>query len=430
MLFKSTLFFSVLIFAGMACPLNAAEVQSLSTSNLIPVDWINKESEDRIELCSEEKAVFSRSYVSLEITKLRVAKSDGWVKRLFNGNRRAFPVATLTGRNLNQPIAVSKVGTAKVLLKELSQVDLAVTWQILERVPWTIEGAELNLRIGYSADSNIDAIVKAFSEITASIPDYTIQTSVAVGLAIASNVDQLLFGSERTTDLLNSRRDLPLSGGTLCEGYYAIFGADDATVYNKYENGDLAWNERSQDLQFNGTEPSDVSYAVVRVAVQDRYYSDKSDALNDNRKVWSQKYREAQSELAQLVWVSSEEEVESITKRVRDKIFEGRAFLDADLTLVQDERREIHTYVVEDVQPKLNAVRKRIAGDGEITAASTKESIAALLNATSGGVTMIDLPQREVSISNPDIIDNVHKSIRDPEELAKSIERSLDSIVF
>ncbi len=361
----------------LASPLFAQDDRALSTSNMISIPYIELGAPaKRIDVCSKDQAVFSRSYVSIEITKLRVAKEDGWVKRLFNNNRRAFAASTFRAQGVSGSISVSKVGTPRVLSGRMAHADLGSTWNILSKIPWTIRDANLSIRIGYAADSTIDAVVNTFNAISSTIPDYTVSTSVSVGIAITSALDSMLFGQERVTSLLRSERDFPLAAGGLCEGYYAVFAAENADKYDRYENGEVVFDENSQDLIFEGSDIADISYAVVLVAVDSSYYQDASDAINDPGKVWAAKYREVQSGVEELVFLSEPSAINTLVSAIRTTLREARTLLDADLSIVQSERRSIHRIYAEELQRQIEAVRARIGESGEVSEETTLNAMS------------------------------------------------------
>lgn len=401
MIFKNIIYFTTVFFFSSICI--AQDDLALSTSNWIQIDHQDLNG-NRIGRCSGDAAISTRSYVGIEATKFRVAKNDGWIKKLFNNNRRAFPVVSIEGSYLQSSLNITKVGGAKTLRKEMSNVDLGTTWNILNTSPWTLKDVSINVKIGYSADSSLDFVLKSFNEITSNIPNFTLNTAASIGTSIASTVDNLLFGSERITSLLSSEKDIPtLGNNSLCEGYIVIYAATDAVKYNKYEHGDVVWDESSQDLLFDGIDNHDISYVVLKINVEPRLYAETKDALNDTGKVWSQRYRAAQSSMQDLILSWDAIELENKSKEIQTKLIEAKTFLHADLSLIQEERLEIHRYVASDIKLKLDALKTRFATTKNgVTVDSTSKSLKAFVEASRASEIGIDTNLSETLLSQPD----------------------------
>jgi hypothetical protein len=356
------------------------ENKSLSTSGFIEVEYFN-DTGAKVKTCSQKKAAFAQSYVSIGINKLTVNKDDSLLKRIFDSDRHAFGASNLKATYQGQPLSISRVGPPIILSGGDSSVDMGVEWGMLDRIPWVLKNANIEIKLGYAANSTTKAIIDAFSGITSTIPDYTISTSLATGFAITTAIDNLLFGSGRAIDLLHAERDLPLLAGQLCEGHYAIFSAENNLIYEKYYHGKVVWT--GKDLEFNDKPIDDVSYAVVGVKVSDRYYSNVKNSLNDNSRAWSGKYREVQTSLFDLIWVSNTNELDAKRKSIRSNLLAARTLLTADINLIQEEKQEIHLYVLSDFKNRLDIAENRINSKNKITKASTAAALLSGLNSES-----------------------------------------------
>ncbi len=355
-----------------------ADTQSLSTSEFFAVDT---ESRGVVtSACSTQVNPFA-SYVSLEIGKYRVSKSDGFSYRLFNKNRRAFAAASFGGSIHGNDFRVSRVGTPHVLKKADSHVDLASSFLLMDKTVWSVRGARLDVRIGYSADSTFNEILEAYNSITATIPDYTVSSAVTIAASIASSLDRIVFGSDRVTDLLNSSDDIS-AFTKLCEGAYVALAAKDASLYENYGPKNLVWDDGSKRLMHNGEELTKVSYAVLLVRVYDRMYEPIETALNETTKEWPKKFSDAQVALSRLSFTPTAKEIEVLSKTIVQLLDEGLTLLSADVRLVQEEKKEIYNFVRNDLEPKLAAIRTRVTEDNTVTLESTRESIAAFIQAS------------------------------------------------
>ncbi|WP_350977096.1 hypothetical protein [Shewanella sp. AC34-MNA-CIBAN-0136] len=376
----------------------ATDRVSLSTSRFVEVDYYS-DGKSRIKTCSGKQASFAQNYVSISINKLTVNKNDSLIKRVFNKNRNAFGVSNLKGEYQSQPISISRVGHPVAIKGGNSSVDMGVEWGMLDRVPWVLKNASLEIKLGYAADSTTESLAEAFNSITAVIPDYTISTSMASGVAIASTIDKLLFGADRAIDLLNVHRDLPLLANRLCEGYYAIFAAENNDVYEKYYQGDVIW--MGNDLEYKGKPINDVSYAVISVRVSDQYYEAVESSINDNSRAWASKYRDTQTSFFDLLWVSDKNTLGELTRNIKNNLIEARALLSSDINLIQKEKISIHQFFIDDFNKKLEIANERLDKNGKVTALSTENALEnAIINPN---VTFLPENTRmaQILLSNP-----------------------------
>lgn len=360
--------------------LSAQDAQSLSTSPLIGVQ--HKDSTGQIINTSNgTPAIFSGSYVSIGIEKVTVNKSDSLIKQLFNGNRVAFPAANFRATYNALPLSISKMGGPVRIQGTKSSIDLGVQWGMVDRMPWIIDNANLDIRIGYTSDSTITELTKSFSSITSSIPDFTVSSSVAIGTAITKSIDDLVFKSERSYNLLRAERNFPMLAGKIREGYYAVFAASNRSLYEKYNQGNVIWT--GTDLRYNGNPINDASYVVVSFKVTNQFYESVSDAVSDISKPWSAKYRDVLDDCFDLVVISTGQELEKKRESLISGLTEARTLLAADLDLLQSERTKIHQYVLGDALSKIEIAKNRIDANGKVTIASNEAAITRAVNTAS-----------------------------------------------
>ena len=357
----------------------AEDRKSLSTSNFMEVPYLSKNHEI-IKTCSGKKARYGQNYVSIGVNKLTVNKNDPFLVTIFNKDRYAFGVANLKADYQSLPISVSRVGKPVRIMGEDSSIDMGVEWVMLDRIPWVLKNASFQIKLGYSADSSTDSMIEAFSGITSAIPDYTISTSLATGFAVASTIDKLLFGSDRATDLLNAQKDIPLLGDSLCEGYYALFSAENKNTYKKYSEDGLVWT--GKDLEYNDKPINDVSYAVISVRVSDRYYDSVRSSVNDHTRSWASKYKSVQTSFFDFIWVTKKEKLDNLTEKVRTDLLEARTLLNSDPNLIQQEIEEIHQYVIDRYIEHLEIAKLRINKSGNVTLTSTEQALNKAINSS------------------------------------------------
>ncbi len=386
---------SLLLVSGLV---NAEDRKSLSTSSFIEVNYYSDENKIT-KTCSGKKAGFAQNYVSIGVNKLTVNKDDPLLKRIFNKDRHAFGVSNLKAEYQSQSISVSRVGNPVAIKGKNSSIDMGVEWGMLDRIPWVLKNASIEIKLGYAADSTTDSMIEAFSGVTAAIPDYTISTSLATGFAVTSAIDKLLFGSDRAINLLNADRNLPLFADRLCEGHYAIFSAENNSAYEKYYKGDVVWT--GNDLEYKGKPINDVSYAVVSVRVSDRYYDTVESSLNDDSRPWASKYRDVQTSFFDFFWVSDKEKLNELTRNIRNSLLEARTLLSSDPNLIQTEKHQIHQYIISDFKDKLNIASSRIDAKGKVTVSSTEKALTKAI--TASGVLFIpeNTTLAERLLSNP-----------------------------
>lgn len=386
-----------MLFVGVQS-ISADESKALSTSRFVEISYKNNEGLT-VHPCSGKKALFGQTYVSIAIDKLTLNKDDNIVQRMVNRERRVFPMANLKAEYKSQNLSISKVGKPVALYGSNSNVDMGIEWIMVDRIPWVVKNASFEIRLGYLANSTNEAIVEAFNGITTAIPEYTLSTSLITGFAITSAIDKLLFASDRSIDLLRANRDLPLLAGQLCEGYYAIFSAENNSAYEKYYDGSVLWT--GSDLQYKGKPINDVSYAVISVKVSDRYYPNTAAAFNDTSRPWTNKYRDVLTSLYDLIWVGEPDEVQDKEKSIRNNLIEARTLLNADLDLTQQEKKEIHEYAQNEAIVALNAVKTRLASNNKVTMASTQDAIQAALSNKSSLLDEMTVTNARKILANP-----------------------------
>lgn len=355
----------------------AQDNKTLSTSGFVEVDYYSDQN-TIIKTCAGKKAGFAQNYVSIGVNKLTVNKNDPLLKRIFNKDRYAFGVSNLKADYQSQSISISKVGNPIAIKGKDGSIDMGLEWGMLERIPWVLKNASFEIKLGYSAKSTTNSMIEAFSGVTAAFPDYTISTSLATGFAVTSAIDKLLFESDRAIDLLNAHRELPLFAGRLCEGHYAIFSAENNEAYEKYYKGEVVWT--GNDLEFKRKPINDVSYAVISVRVSDKYYNTVESSLNDDSRSWASKYRDVQDSFFEFFWVSDKEQLNELTRRIRDGLLEARTLLSSDPNLLQKEKHDIHQYVRNDYKEKLKIASSRLDDNGKVTSSSTEDALIKALN--------------------------------------------------
>ncbi|MBW8016229.1 MAG: hypothetical protein FVQ82_08585 [Planctomycetes bacterium] len=373
--FVYTVFFLMVLLSQAVI----AGQKALSTSPFVEVSY-EKRDGYVLQSLDNRKTTLSGAYISVGIDKLTVNKKDSIIRLIVDKNRHAFAMVTLNANYNSQPLSISKISVPMLLKRPHSSLDMGVKWIMLYRIPWVLHNAKLKVRLAYTADSTATALINAFSGITSAIPDYTISTSLTAGLAITSTADKLLFDSDRAIDLLNAERDLPvLAGDQLREGYYAIFAAENNSLYQKYceENG-LVWT--GNNLEFNGQAINDVCYAVISIRVTDRYYASPGYAINDITRSWSGKYREALTYSFDLTYLLTSEDIDSTNRKITNNLIEAITLLGADLDIIQQEKYEIHKYVRDQIMEKLKSVKKRIDAEKKITKVSTATAIMSAIN--------------------------------------------------
>ena len=398
----------------------ADEQKALSTSRFVEVSY--KDNNGAVlRTCGGKKAAFGQSYVSIGVDKLTVNKSDGFIKRIVNSDRRVFSAVNLKANYKAQALSISKVGKPVSLSGADSSVDMGVEWGMLDRIPWVLKDANFEIKLGYAANSTSDAIVSAFNGITSAIPDYTISSSLATGFAITNAIDKLLFAPDRAVDLLRANRDLPLLAGQLCEGYYATFSAENNSAYEKYYDGSVIWT--GSDLEYKGKPINDVSYAVIGVKISDRYYPAPSAAFNDSSRGWTGKYRDVLSSLNDLTWASNPTEITEKEKNIRSSLLEAQTLLGSDLDLTQQEKQEIHVYAQNEAINALNIVKLRLTAANLVTKKSTEVAIESALNSKSILVSETSTSNARKIFSNP--TSNIPTISKD---LGKTLSTSIKNI--
>jgi hypothetical protein len=305
-----------------------------------------------------------------------------------------------------------------------NSIDMGVTWEILDRLPWNIKDATLETRVSYSANSTIDATITALSSITSAIPTYSLTTSALTGFAIASSIDSLLFTQNRSVEILRFSHDLPLTASSLCEGFYATFSAKDNAIYEKYY-GKTSWN--GNDIEYEGKSINDASYAIFSIKVFDRYYPDK-DAPFNSEKNWAEKYSQSFIEASGLSYAISQDSIKEIEKNTVQLLNDAKVLLLGDADINSEEKIEIHNTAQRKIRDLIKSAQTRLTSVDSITLAGTTSAITSIINTPSDIKGMNDAKVNakraldELASKNPSANKDTGKALR---ETINTIEKSL-----
>ena len=366
----------ILMLTLSSASIAADEVRSLSTSNLMPISELSATGAT-LFACSGKKAVNGMSYVTIASAKQTVNKNDNLLKRIFNTNRRVFATHTLTTKYQSVDYSISKVSTPFSLNGANSSVDISAMWVLANQIPWVVQNTSLKIKLGYSADSTMDALADAFSSVTSAMPSFSLSAGASAGMAVTNSIDKLLFNSGRSVNLLNASLELPLLGDPLCEGYYAAFASDNKPSYEKYNSSTVIWS--GTDLKYKGLPISDVSYTVIRVRVHDKYFPIPMAAFSDIARPWTKPYKSVLSELNDLTYITDSALVKEKENFIVSQLVEGRTLLNADRDVIPSEQQEIHDFVNVQARNAIIILKKRITLNGVVTPETTRDTVTAAL---------------------------------------------------
>jgi len=144
------------------------------------------------------------------------------------------------------------------------------------------------------------------------------------------------------------------ANGLLAPGIYASFAGDSNTDYAQYlapGNPGLSWN--GTQLRYNNQPVQKVSYFIVEVGYQNRFFAKPTDALSYGTvKPWAALYLLAEAEVPTI---NTQQDVQKIHDDIQSHLSAARSLLNADSDFIQDERAGIATAVHDQIQGEYQA---------------------------------------------------------------------------
>jgi len=370
--------------------------------------------------CSGNKAIFSGSYVSMSVEKFTINKEDSLIRQIVDSDKHVFATVTLNADYKQNKTSIVKVSNPYSLNNMENNVDIATEWQLLDRIPWYLKNAELQIKLGYEAESSIDSVISSVNSIVSASPVFTLSTAAHFGMATASGFDKLLFQQDRTVTLLNSIRQFPLQSNKLCEGYYVVFSAENNT-YRKYDKN-VIWDVNN--LKYGNQPIDDASYAVINVRITDHYYNSTEDAFNDDNREWSKKYNEVHSKMVDLATVTDSNKLNDIESDIRNRLSEARTLLESDSDLMQKEKEDIHKYAKKRELDLIDDISKRLTPSNQVTEESTAKALSDILKSSNS-----NLLEDSFKDTAKAIVKNPDKNLPEfSSDLGKELNTSINNI--
>lgn len=299
------------------------------------------------------------SYISMSVDRMYVRRQEGWVSALFTSNRRAYPIAKFNAKFAGDQLSINRVATSTRISGSDASADLVQGWSILDRLPYTFNEPKLELIIASSSDSNIDLGISMFQDITKAIPDATVSASTTTAMAVASAFDRYFLAPERTVNALKAVHEFPLSTGNLCEGAYVVFAARNPQTYERYLHGALTVKDNV--VSYQNAPITNVSHAIFKLKITDRYYKEPSDALKDTNKFWATHFNELSSFTTSFFASVTAEKIKEFEQKSANNYLLGEEYLRNDDQLLQIEKLEILELVAKNYQTKIADLNKSIS---------------------------------------------------------------------
>lgn len=312
----------------------------------------------KIAPCTGNKAEKFNSYISIRAERIVIKKNDRAYRSIFDKKRKAFPSVKFTALHNGKTINISKISNPTSLDNRQALADLSGGWTVLDRIPYSFDSPTIDVRIGTTADSNINSSISMFNEVSSVIYEPTLSSAATAGVLISNAVDRYFFAEGRTMDALNSSFNLPqTSDGSICEGAYVVFAAIDSSHYQKYIDSDVIWE--NGNLKHNGNPITDVSYAVFIATISDTYYRRPQDSLNNSSAEWAEHFKKTYEKIY-TIYDPTENDLNNFKTEFREDFDIAFRSLTKDNNLLHREKQSILDHVTNNYNTQISVLMTKI----------------------------------------------------------------------
>lgn len=274
-------------------------------------------------------------------------------------------------------------------------VDLGYSGIVVDHLPTTFSGMTFSLQINKTAKDGLNDLISMVSDLSKTQPPTLSVSQQAMGIVnLSKSLADFLFNKNLIVKKVSTQSPIPATG-LLAPGIYACFAGDSNADYAPYltpGSPGLSWS--GTQLTYNNNPVKKISYFIVEIAYQNRFFAQPTDALSYGTvKPWAALYLLAQAEVPRI---NAEGDVQKIHDDIQSHLSDALSLLNADSDFIADERAAIATAVHDKIQgeyqARLTALAIHPGGGGTLGPAATASSAGGLLSFQhSAGVEHADL---------------------------------------
>jgi hypothetical protein len=239
-------------------------------------------------------------------------------------------------------------------------VDLGYSGIVVDHLPTTFSGMTFSLQINKTSKDGLNDLISMVSDLSKTQPPTLSVSQQAMGIVnLSKSLADFLFSKNLLVKKVSTQAPIP-ANGLLAPGVYVCFAGDSNADYAQYlaaGNPGLSWSGTL--LKYNNNAVQKISYFVVEIGYQKRFFAQPTDALSYGTiKPWAALYLLAQAEVPKI---NAQGDVQKIHDDIQSHLFDARSLLNADSDFIADERAAIATAVHDKIQGDYQARLQALA---------------------------------------------------------------------
>jgi hypothetical protein len=278
--------------------ISSVDCSAQSTSPWIPVGSSN----------SPVIGIVGASYMSLNLTAVRVYQRSNWWTSIIENRRSALATVTVSGslsggggtfmdKRMSAPISIRRND---------SVIDLGFSQTLLRDIPVNFTALNVEVAIAKTAEDGADQLIKAANELSKTVPAMSAVSAASGTITATKQLADIVFNRKLAEEKLRSTSPLTAPAGTtIAPGFYAVLAGTNADEYAKYTSTPgagatgLKWD--GAKLTYEGTEVK-LTYFVVEVAYKNSVFETATlpDSALSSNKNWARLYTSARQKIHQI----------------------------------------------------------------------------------------------------------------------------------
>ena len=277
------------------------------------------------------------AYMSVWVRAASVYQDSNWWTNFVEKNRQAVLTINLNGTVAGTNISTTKTGNPISLQKNKSMVDMGYSGILVDYLPTTFSGMNVDLQINKTAKDGLQDLMTAVAQLSTAQPPVLSISSQAIGIAnLGKSVADFLFHANLLVKFVDTQNAIP-SNGLLAPGLYVCLAGDQQTDYQRYLDSKLKWN--GAVLSYDGQPVTRISYFIIEVAYKHRFFADSLNSLSyAATRSWASLFLLAQREVPQI---NNAAEATKTQDDIQSHLNDARALLDSDPDFISDEKDDI-----------------------------------------------------------------------------------------
>jgi hypothetical protein len=291
------------------------------------------------------------SYMTVMVRAASIYQDSNWWTNFVERNRQAVLTINLNGTVAGTNVSTTKTGNPISLERNKSMVDMGFSGVLVDYLPTTFSGMNVDLQINKTAKDGLQNLMTAVAQLSTAQPPVLSISSQAIGIAnLGKSVADFLFHSNLLVKLIDTQNAIP-STGMLSPGVYVCLAADSQSDYQQYLDPQLKWNGAT--LTHNNQPVSQISYFVIEIGYKHRFFANPLDSLSfAATRSWASLYLLAQREIPQI---NNADEAKKSEDDIQSHLNDARALLDSDPDYISDEKDDIANAVYQKLNDAYHA---------------------------------------------------------------------------